>query len=377
MPEHVSDALDVVYGVLKRQGRIYGIIKSAYTEGWYDGAICVSGQRMTDMHDTMLLEYWLGSDARTHGNRHSRGEIMINQLVDYEFRAAHLPEPPPIYRYDQGDARYYARVTDGEPPTVSWFPSVTTVIRETSPLPPHLLKWYADKGMDEATAIRDEAAEYGTTFHIYAASLLAGKAIPGAEFQVMEPRLQRDLMALMQFVRDREVEPIAVEMLMASDTLGIAGTIDLVCRMNWKKGRVMAVVDLKTSSGFYRAHKQQIELYRQMWNETYGSYEHAEPMARELGLPSVKPYFAAHTFLWRPKDWRTEPNYDLKEVEGEVPYDEVVNMCNLYRSRYPDWRPRNSVRMQVPSEVTANGQMPTFTTEDPELIILEKWEANR
>lgn len=300
---------------------------------------------------------------------------MINQIVDYEFRAAHLPEPPHIYRYDQGDTRYYARVTTSDDvPRVSWFPSVTTVIRETSPLPPHLLKWYADKGMDEATAIRDDAAEYGTTFHMYAATMLAGKHINGDEFTVMEPRLQRDLMALMQFVRDRNVEPIAVEMLLASDELGIAGTIDLVCRLDWKGARVTAVVDLKTSAGFYQSHKQQLELYRQMWNEIYGRYEADDVTTLEYNLPKVKPYFAAHTFLWRPKDWRTKPTYDLKETEGEVSYDEVVTMCKLYKARNPEWRPRPFVRMQVPEKLTATGDLPTFTTEDPEVMILEKFE---
>jgi hypothetical protein len=67
----------------------------------------------------------------------------------------------PLYRYDHnaGDRRY-ARVN--ERGKVIWYPSVTTIIRATSPTPPGLLAWYIKHGIDGANELRDEAAERGT-----------------------------------------------------------------------------------------------------------------------------------------------------------------------------------------------------------------------
>ena len=301
---------------------------------------------------------------------------MINQLIDDGFRAAHLPEPPRIYRYDQGEQRYYARVMeqDGGVPRITWFPSVTTVIRNTTALPPHLLKWYADKGMDEANTIRDTAAEYGTTFHMYAALLMAGHTIPGPEFAVMDPRLQKDIVALVAFIREHDVEPLAVEMLMASDALGIAGTVDMVARMKWRGARVTAVVDFKTSAGLYREHELQVEMYRQMWNETYGGHELSEPLAKDYGLPTVKPYFVAHSFLWRPKDWRSAPTYELKEVEGNISYEEVLATCQLYSARHPEWSPKPR-RIMRHGDITMRGDLPTMDTEDPDVVVMNKYQG--
>jgi hypothetical protein len=261
------------------------------------------------------------------------------------FKHDELPSPPPLFRYDKGDTRYYARVTaEGN---VIWYPSVTTVIRATSPTPPGLLAWYAKHGMDGATELRDEAARRGTEMHVLFADYLMGKAV---DLTGLDEFQAKALAAFDQFCKDHEVEPLAIEILLANDADVYAGTVDLICNMTYKGRRIVAIVDFKSGWGDYRDHAVQLEFYRAAFTQTYLK-----------GIDEL--------FIWSPKDWRTKPTYNLKQRTGEVEYNEVFHRCALYRMTN-DVAPKAKVKL--------SGRLPgafEITQHDPNEVIRTIWSS--
>lgn len=258
-----------------------------------------------------------------------------------------LPKPEPIFREDRSGTRYYAHVD--ETGAVTWYPSVTTVIRDTSPTPYGLLQWYAKHGMQEANRLRDEAAEYGTSLHIDIARIMSGEVVtPDSE------RKAKDLMAWVAFCEERKVEPIAVEIPLVSKRLKVAGTADLVCRMTFGGTSVLAMVDIK-SGGSYEDHAVQLDMYRQAFNEQY----------REALGESV--FFM---FNWHPNDWTKKPTYKL--VNQTATIDEAFLRCQLWHTMHKA-SPRPHLTVSGP--VGLGIEMPTITVEDPDDTARAKWQA--
>jgi hypothetical protein len=216
--------------------------------------------------------------------------------------------PAPLFRYDDGGDRFYARVNDVD---VKWYPSVTRIIKATSPTPQGLIAWYAKHGVEGANQLRDEAAERGTQMHILFERYMAGQTI---EMTGLSEFHSKALMSFDEFFRKDVAEVYAVEMLLYSDRHEFAGTCDLVCKLN--NGKI-AIVDFKSGSSVYDDYAVQLEMYRLAWNE------HAEAH----GWPVV-----TEIYNWLPKDWRTDPTWTWKRQTGEVSLNEIAARCLLFKS---------------------------------------------
>ena len=215
-----------------------------------------------------------------------------------------------LYRLDEQGYRYYYRLDEAG--RAKLFPSVTTLLRQTLPTSPFLIKWMVEEG-DSANEKRDMAAAYGTFMHIQFERLLilrtydldkAGAVlrdymeqenIPDKYFFEWSYRIKKDVLAFAQFLQDYKVKPLAVEVSLCS-TLGFAGCVDLVCEMTGPRGTFRAIVDFKSGrNGFYEDYELQLGLYRDMWNENF------------VDVPVHR------IFNFAPKDWRKSPSYTLKE----------------------------------------------------------------
>lgn len=260
------------------------------------------------------------------------------------FKLDEIPAPPPLFRYDASGQRYYAEVTSSG--DVIWYPSVTTVIRATSPMAPGLLQWYIKNGAD-ANKMRDDAAERGTEMHILIADYLTGRGVDldgRSEFQA------KALASFDAFAKEYEVEPLAIEILLHSKDHVFAGTADLICRMTYKGRRVRALVDFKSGENFYRDHAVQLEMYRDAWHEHYGTTHPIDCV-----------------FNWSPKDWRTKPTYNLKEQSGVSSTREVHLRSELFRLTN-DCKPKARLRV--------GGQLPNalaLSTIDPDEVVRLSW----
>lgn len=255
--------------------------------------------------------------------------LTAEEMSAVYFDANALKEAPyKLYQLNGEGHRYYYRFEGNEP---VFYPSVTTLLRQTMPTSPFLIQWMMQNG-DAADFKRDLAASYGTLMHREIERLLIARAydldavtdivrewlerenIADKYLSEWSGKLRKDILAFAQFVKDWKVRPLAVEISLCS-SLGYAGCIDLPCVLTDKKGNEFrAIVDFKSGrKGFWEEHELQLELYRLMWNEAY----------EDLQIDRI--------FNWSPKDWRTSPTYNFKEQTDSKNIAKVPALLELAR----------------------------------------------
>jgi len=263
-------------------------------------------------------------------------DITVEKLSALYLHEALVGLPEPLYRLDSYGHRYYYRWQNEEP---VFYTSVTTLIRNTLPTSPHLIKWMVAQG-DKGKEIAEERADYGTFLHIQCADLLMfGKydldklSLKIEQFcksnktDVREEwgqDLKKDILSFAQFIIDRQVKPIAIEICLYHPDDGYAGAIDLVAEMDFNRKRITAIIDLKSGKkGFYESHEIQLGAYREMW---------------QIHFPD-KPI--DKTFNWSPKDWRTTPSYNLKDQTDSKNISKLPHLVEL--ARLEDAKRDNSI----------------------------------
>ena len=251
------------------------------------------------------------------------------------------PAPDALFRYDDAGERFYGRVVKGN---VWWYPSVTKIIKATSPTPPGLMQWYAKHGFEEANKLRDDAAERGTTMHVLFERYMSGQLVDMASLSEFHAKA---LMSFDQWMQDYEVEPLAIEVLLHSDTYGFAGTADLVCRV---KGGKVILVDFKSGASVYEDYAVQLEMYRLAWNEHADMHD----------IPQV-----TEVYNWLPKDWRKGPTYTFKDQTGECSSHAIEYRCKLYNETQ-----KTSPRTKTIYGGTLPGEA-TIEVVDPAQVILD------
>lgn len=277
-------------------------------------------------------------------------EKVNTQIENMEPLFSVLKQPHRIYRYNTGGGRLYFRIDEYEEPRL--YLSVTTFIKRSMPTPEQLIKWIADMGYDKAKEYTELRANFGTFEHTEFARVLTTGVCdldgmserlanfieterwPGSYMSWLE-EMQRDVIALSQFVIDYEVEPIAIEMVLCSDKYRFAGAIDLVCwlkieetgyfgevyksgpqkgqsKESKKKRRVLAIIDLKSGKkGFRDEHVIQLQAYRVLWEENF---------------PNMK---IEKVFNLAPKDWRTAPSYLITDQTDKFNVGKMQHMLAL------------------------------------------------
>lgn len=244
-------------------------------------------------------------------------------------------QPEPVYRLDSSGHRYYYTFDEnGEP---IFYVSVTTLIKQTLPTSPQLIKWIADMGYEESQRYAQERAAYGTFMHSQLAELLIARSynlnglkerlkmyieseqLPG-DFINYADEFKKDILAFAQFMKDTDLKPLAIELVLTNPQDGYAGAIDLCAEITieekgffgdvYKTGanagkpketkrqrRIRAIIDFKSGrKGFFPEHEVQLLAYKTMWNMHFEKY------------PVEKVY------NWAPRDWRgTTPTYNFKD----------------------------------------------------------------
>jgi len=165
--------------------------------------------------------------------------------------------------------------------------------------------------------------------------------------------IKQDVIAFAQFVKDYDVKPLAIEISLKSDDLGIAGTVDLPCLMTiptkgfWgeeyksgeKKGqpketvkdlRYLCIVDFKSGRKSYGGDVScaaQLHLYRELWFDNFNQTD----IVRSLNDVPEDFTLPVRLFNWSPKDWRTTPGYHLAEQTESFSYNQAMAMLDMYR----------------------------------------------
>lgn len=239
---------------------------------------------------------------------------ITSQLIEPEYfdEKALKAQPKKMFRLDFGDYRYYYSFDDAGRPI--FYISVTTMIANALPTNQALLKYYGDRGYEDAVRYARMRADYGTFLHgeitrfcidkTYNLGLVKERLmsyiedhmLPASFITEFDP-LQRDLLAWAQFVYEYNVEVEALELVLSSDINLYAGAIDIKASLDYKGERIQAIIDNKSGrKGFFEAHEIQLHAYKEAWNENFPD------------CPVTK------VFNWSPKDWRgAKPTFNFKD----------------------------------------------------------------
>lgn len=167
------------------------------------------------------------------------------------------------------DERYYLKHTmdpDGHILSTREFPSVTWICNFV-PKTIGYYRWLADKGWDEAEAIKEAAGDRGHKVHQAVSSLLLGNAVTiedkfaNSETGELQELTIEEYEAVMSFVEwYKEVKPkmLVNEMVIWNEKENYAGTVDFICEING----VRWLIDFKTSKEIYASHECQLSAYK-------------------------------------------------------------------------------------------------------------------
>lgn len=279
-----------------------------------------------------------------------------------------VKKPYTVYRTTGNGRRYYFRKTDDN--AITFYPSVTTILRAMMPTPVYLQQWKASKGWDAANEIARQAALKGTLMHmILSRFLLTGSVdLDSVDETIKQYRtaekidfdtsewsqfMKKSILSFAQFCIDVNLSPVAVEIPLTSDK-GFAGCIDIVAEMDvpvsrGKQERMRVIVDMKSGHVESDEYAVQTHAYKILWNDTFPDM----PITR--------------TYCWAPKDWISKFSYTLKE-HTDAKWNEVdfYRCLSGYVRHYPP---------TPPDIKRITGQVKLGSTPEANLIFVSAEEA--
>lgn len=252
--------------------------------------------------------------------------------------------------------------------------SVTSIIDAQAEEKKFLRSWQSKMGgYDAAEAYKESRGDYGTLLHLLITEMfrlgqidlgllpkILYEYVKRNEIWFRDTRgwvadLQNDLTGVIQWVKDYDVQPIALEAPMYVPVFHpvtgeiiymAAGTPDLVCNMyaknysekTYKKDRkrVVAIIDFKSGrKGFYEEHEIQANVYKDAWNWNMERYI--------VDRRSTSRFIATKCANWAPTGSRGgKTTYKFKWQDGKESrklwYHYVAEFMIKGRHEVPDVR---------------------------------------
>lgn len=164
------------------------------------------------------------------------------------------------------DERWYVRQVEDKItglPSQEYVPSVTW-IADYYPKGVPFYKWLANKGWDEAEAIKTLAGDKGSKVHFAVADLIAGKTVKIDSKYINPSTGQEEELTLEEYdciisFADwaQENQPVFLQSEFVVWGDGYAGTVDLLCEIGGKR----YLVDFKTSQYIWPSFELQLSAY--------------------------------------------------------------------------------------------------------------------
>jgi hypothetical protein len=158
------------------------------------------------------------------------------------------------------DSRYYRR--NGE-----YYPSITHVLG-SYPKGKHFEEWLKNMGRSADYIVR-KAGEDGTKVHEMIEEYLEGKEmnfLNPSGYPQYDPSIWQMFLRFVDFWETHQPELIDQEIHLYSDTLKVAGTTDLVCRID----NSLWIIDHKTSNHIQTTYELQAAVYAHCYEECFG-----------------------------------------------------------------------------------------------------------
>lgn len=167
------------------------------------------------------------------------------------------------------DERWYAFESQAEKtklPTFIFVPSVTWIC-ESYPKGIGFYKWLADKGWDEAEAIKAAAGDKGSKVHKAIESLLTGKPVR-MEDKFFNPTTEQEeeltaeeyeaLVSFADWFNSVKPKILATEISVVNKDLNYAGTVDFIAEIEGKTW----LIDFKTGQNVWPSYDLQVSAYK-------------------------------------------------------------------------------------------------------------------
>ena len=245
-----------------------------------------------------------------------------------------VDEKKQIVQVTIADERWYLKPAKDEEglPYIKGVPSVTW-ISSSYPKGIAFYKWLADKGWDEAEAIKQAAGTKGSKVHLAIANILSGEEVridskfENKETGQMEELTLEECDCILSFKAWFEaVKPkvIAWESAIFSDQYNYAGTIDLICEIDGEYW----VVDFKTGQYIWPEYELQVSAYRR-------AIENGENTFTE-----IKDYSKIKTAILQIGYRRNKNAYKFTEVEDKFALFQAAQVIwkNEHGDETPDYK---------------------------------------
>ncbi len=190
-----------------------------------------------------------------------------------------IDEKRGIYQVTIADERWYMKSVTSKTgiPEYKAVPSVTW-IAQSYPKGIQYFKWLAEKGWDEAEAIKTQAGDKGTKVHLAIDDIFQGKEVR-IDSKYVNKSLEREeeltleecdaILSFLAWKAEMEkgyvLETIAWEKVIFSEKHNYAGSIDWIVKMTDKETGESQVwiIDFKTSQQVWTSHELQVSAYKQ------------------------------------------------------------------------------------------------------------------
>lgn len=241
-----------------------------------------------------------------------------------------VDEKKGIVQVTIADERWYLKPSKDENgiPIIKGVPSVTWIAGKY-PKGIQFYKWLADKGWDEAEAIKSAAGDKGSKVH-----KAIGDVLKGIEVRVdskyenpttgeMEELTLEECDCILSFVNwFKEVKPktITWESTVFSDQYNYAGTVDYICEIDGKPW----IIDFKTSQYIWSEYELQLSAYRQ-------TIENAENHFRGLDVANLG------TAILQIGYKRNKNQYKFTEIENK--FDLFLAAKKIWQHEHGDEQP--------------------------------------
>jgi hypothetical protein len=133
--------------------------------------------------------------------------------------------------------------------------------------PEPLIYWAWKQGKDGKSykRTRDAAADAGAVGHFMVDCYLRGNDPDLREFDVRDiDKAENVFLSFLSFWQSENMQHLAIEEQLVSETHRFGGTIDLVAR---DENDRIVLLDWKSSKGVYDGHRRQLGGYEILWNE--------------------------------------------------------------------------------------------------------------
>ena len=262
--------------------------------------------------------------------------IEKNQNLDSTKMVRRIVQPDPTARQiTLQDSRFYQR----DPET--YYPSVTTVL-SYFPKGRFFEVWLKEVGMN-ADIIMRKAGDEGTQVHNAIERYLEGKQVDGLDKTGKTKdnlKVWKMILKFVEFWEKHKPELITSEVYVFSDELKIAGTADLIVRINGQ----LWLLDIKTSNYLHDTYDLQLACYAQGWNECF-----EEPIER-MGILWLKALTKGES---KSKETIQGKGWQLKEASTSFEESKKIftHLYEIYKFKNPIPKPATEV---FPTSVKLN-----------------------